>query len=121
MSGKDLWKADRAGPLIARNLAIAGVQRLGLAECTVTLGICPGDRAFRVASVVGPHGVAVPADAVQLIEKFVDLRLASQGEANIGSLVNRARWGHFAELPKVNTTRFTRRQRQARRKEVANV
>jgi S-adenosylmethionine synthetase len=121
MSGKDLWKVDRAGPLIARNLAIAGVQRLGLAECTVTLVICPGDRAFRVASVVGPHGVTVPTDAVQLIEKFVDLRLASQGESNIGSLVNRARWGHFAELPKLNTTRFTRRQRQARRKVVANV
>ena len=121
MSGKDLWKADRAGPLIARNIAIAGVQRLGLAECTVTLVICPGDRAFRVASVVGPHGVAVPAEAVQLIEGLVDLRLASQGGAKIGSLVNRARWGHFAEVPELNTTRFTRRQREARKKEVAHV
>jgi len=60
MSGKDLWKADRAGPLIARELAVQGVQRLGLRECTVTLVICPGDRAFRVASVTGPGGVALP-------------------------------------------------------------
>ena len=97
MSGKDLWKADRAGPLIARELAVRGVQRLGLRECTVTLVICPGDRAFRVASIVGPAGAIVSADAVHAIEAGVDLRLASKGEIDIGSLVRRARWGHFAE------------------------
>ncbi len=99
MSGKDLWKADRAGPLIARDLAIAGVQRLGLPECTVTLVICPGDRAFRVASVVGPQSAAVSADAVRRLEGLVDLTLASRGDCEIGDLVERARWGHFARLP----------------------
>ena len=119
MSGKDLWKADRAGPLIARELAVRGVQRLGLRECTVTLVICPGDRAFRVATVVGPGGVVVSADAVRAIEAGVDLRLASKGEADIGSLVTRARWGHFAELPQLNTTRFTKRERRERKGVVA--
>ena len=101
MSGKDLWKADRAGPLIARELAMRGVQRLGLRECTVTLVICPGDRAFRIALVAGPGGVALPPDAVRAIEVGVDLRLAAKGEADIGCLVHRARWGHFAALPKL--------------------
>jgi len=117
MSGKDLWKADRAGPLIARELAVQGVQRLGLRECTVTLVICPGDRAFRVASVTGPGGVALPAQAVGMLESCVDLRLASKGGAPIGSLVNRARWGHFAELPRLNTSRFTKRERNERKRQ----
>jgi S-adenosylmethionine synthetase len=119
MSGKDLWKADRAGPLIARELAVRGVQRLGLRECTVTLVICPGDRAFRVASVAGPGGVMLSTDAVRAIEAGVDLRLASKGETDIGSLVTRARWGHFAELPELNTTRFTKRERRERKGVVA--
>jgi len=114
MSGKDLWKADRAGPLIARELAIAGVQRLGLRECTTTLAICPGDRAFRVASVTGPGGVPVPAKGVSVIEGLVDLRLRSRAAAKIGSLVNRARWGHFAQVPVLDTTRFTNKQRRKR-------
>ncbi|MFM7808338.1 MAG: methionine adenosyltransferase domain-containing protein, partial [Planctomycetota bacterium] len=114
MSGKDLWKADRAGPLIARELAIAGVQRLGLRECTTTLVICPGDRAFRVASVTGPGGVPVAAKGVSVIEGLVDLRLRSRAAAKIGSLVNRARWGHFAQVPVLDTTRFTNKQRRKR-------
>ncbi|NBX25775.1 MAG: hypothetical protein EBQ99_06965 [Planctomycetes bacterium] len=105
MSGKDLWKADRAGPLIARDLAIAGVQRLGLAECTVTLVICPGDRAFRVASVTGMGGAAVTAETVQRLEALVDLSLASRGDCEIGDLVERARWGHFAPLPSMSRHR----------------
>jgi len=117
MSGKDLWKADRAGPLIARELAVQGVQRLGLRECTVTLVICPGDRAFRVASVTGPGGVALPAQAVCVLESCVDLRLASKGGTSIGSLVNRARWGHFAELPRLKTSRFTKRERSERKQQ----
>jgi S-adenosylmethionine synthetase len=99
MSGKDLWKADRAGPLIARDLAIQGVQRFGMTECAVTLAICPGDRAFRVASVVGTNGASAPAAAAAQLEGLIDLRLASRGESDLGDLVDRARWGHFAELP----------------------
>jgi hypothetical protein len=98
---------------------VRGVQRLGLRECAVTLVICPGDRAFRVATVAGPGGVLVSADAVRAIEAGVDLRLASKGEADIGSLVTRARWGHFAELPQLNTTRFTKRERRVRKGVVA--
>jgi len=114
MSGKDLWKADRAGPLIARDVAVQGVQRLGLRECTVTLAICPGDRAFRVASVIGASGRAIPTSAIALLESSVDLRLASWGDRSIGSLVNRARWGHFAALPDLKACKFTRRVRTPR-------
>jgi S-adenosylmethionine synthetase len=104
MSGKDLWKADRAGPLIARDLAIQGVQRFGMTECTVTLAICPGDRAFRVASVVGANGAPAPAGVAAQLEELSDLRLASRGESELGGLVGRARWGHFVELPKMRAT-----------------
>jgi hypothetical protein len=63
---------------------------------------------------------SVPRElAVRAIEAGVDLRLASKGEADIGSLVTRARWGHFAELPQLNTTRFTKRERRARKGVVA--
>jgi len=120
MSGKDLWKADRAGPLIARELAVQGVQRLGLRECTVTLVICPGDKEFRVASVTGPGGMALPAQAVGVLEACVDLRLASKGAAAVGSLVNRARWGHFATLPVLDTrSRSKGRGRDAARPQAA--
>ena len=101
MSAKNLWKADRAGPLIARDLAIQGVRRFGMTECTVTLAICPGDRGFRVASVVGANGVPAPAGVVAQMGELSDLRLASRGESELGELVERARWGHFVELPKM--------------------
>ncbi|NBO46652.1 MAG: hypothetical protein EBU85_06555, partial [Actinobacteria bacterium] len=111
MSGKDLWKADRAGPLIARDLAIEGVQRFGMTECTVTLAICPGDRAFRVVSVMGANGVLAPAGVAAQLEALFDLRLASRGESELGELVERARWGHFVEVPKLRAT--TRSPEQA--------
>ena len=117
MSGKDLWKADRAGPLIARDLAVTAVRRLGLTECTATLVICPGDRSFRVASLTGPRGVPVTIDQARSLDGAVDLRLASRGNADIGSLVTRSRWGHFAAMPRMDTTTLSRRQRQVRAKE----
>ena len=48
-------------------------------------------------------------------------RIALSSSASASSRFSRARWGHFAEVPELNTTRFTRRQREARRKEVAHV
>ncbi len=103
MSGKDFWKADRAGPLIARELAIAAVQRLGCRECTVTLAICPGDRSFRIARVEAESKRLID---LKLLSSLVDLRLCSKGTwqpsdaglvHNDGApdLVSIARWGHF--------------------------
>lgn len=103
MSGKDFWKADRAGPIIARQLAIAAVQRLACRECTVTLTICPGDRLFRIARVEAENKRLLD---VKLLSGFVDLRLCSQGawqprdagavqHSGVPDLVSIARWGHF--------------------------
>jgi hypothetical protein len=80
------------------------VQRFGMTECTVTLAICPGDRSFRVASVVGAHGAPAPAGATAQLEGLIDLRLASRGDSDLGDLVERSRWGHFAELPDLRAT-----------------
>ena len=51
LSGKDFYMVDRAGAILARRLAVAAVQRLGLRECFVTLAIRPGDRTFRIVDV----------------------------------------------------------------------
>jgi hypothetical protein len=45
--------------LIVRRIAVDQVLRHGCRDCTVTLAMHPGDRDFRVASVV--RGVSVPA------------------------------------------------------------
>ncbi len=94
MSGKDFWKADRAGPLIARKLAVAAVERLGCRECLVTLGIRPGDREFTIVRVEAESHQ--PVDHARL-SGLVDLRLASMHAwpDEAGDLVEVARWGHF--------------------------
>ncbi len=92
-SGKDFFKADRAGGLHARRLAKALV-RLGLAkEATVTLGWFPGDRAARIIRVVAENGHRLnPAQ----LETSFDLSLTRSGEQfATGGLVEVARWGHF--------------------------
>lgn len=94
-SGKDFFKADRAGALHARRVAKALV-RLGLAqEATVTLGWFPGDRSARLLSAVNEKHQAVPL--VRLAGLF-DLSLKRSGEqfAQPG-LANLVRWGHFRD------------------------
>lgn len=100
MSGKDFWKADRVGPIIARNLALAAVERLGCRECTVTLGIRPGDSAFRVVRVEAEN--RQPINTARL-SGLVDLRLTSleNWPEAAGDIVALARWGHFAPTPAV--------------------
>lgn len=98
MSGKDFWKVDRAGPLIARDLAQAAVQRMGCRECTVTLGIRPGDREFRIVRIEAEN--KQPLDIAKL-RNLTDLRLCSRSDwpDAAGDLVEVARWGHFAPIP----------------------
>lgn len=93
-SGKDFFKADRAGGLHARRLAKL-VVRLGLAqEAWVTLGWFPGDRAARVLQIRAETGDLPNANA---LAGMVDLTLARSGEQFGASqdLVTLARWGHF--------------------------
>ncbi len=98
-SGKDFFKADRAGGLHARRLAKA-IVRLGLAtEATVTLGWLPGDRSARLIRVAGQAGQLLDA---ALLEKSFDLSLKRSGTCfPVDDLVQVARWGHFSspDLP----------------------
>ena len=92
-SGKDFFKADRAGGLHARRLARLVVQ-LGLAtEARVTLHWFPGDREARVLDIEVPAGQCVAANQ---IAQCMDLTLLGSGERfPVNNLVEIARWGHF--------------------------
>ena len=92
-SGKDFFKADRAGGLHARRLAKFIVQ-LGLAtEARVTLHWFPGDREARVLDIETPPGQSVAAPQ---IARCMDLSLARSGETfRVDNLLEVARWGHF--------------------------
>ncbi len=99
MSGKDFWKVDRAGPLIARELAVKAIERHGCREAFVTLGICPGETLFRVVRIEAENRIRL--DARQLAAS-VDLRLASRARWLEGKdLVEVARWGHWTEESKL--------------------
>jgi len=95
-SGKDFFKADRAGGLHARRLAKLIVE-LGLAsEATVTIGWFPGDREARVLDIATPDS---ERDLGGNVTKLVDLTLVASGN-RFGrdlDLVNIAHWGHFAK------------------------
>jgi S-adenosylmethionine synthetase len=95
-SGKDFFKADRAGGLHARRLAKLAV-RLGLAqEAWVTLGWFPGDRAARVLQIRTENGDLPAATA---LAKMVNLSLSHSGEqfSLPSGHIALARWGHFTE------------------------
>jgi S-adenosylmethionine synthetase len=94
-SGKDFFKADRAGGLHARRLAKLVVQ-LGFAtESTVTLNWFAGDREARVIHIETPSGQSASTDHVA---RCMDLTLARSGEHfPIDKLLDVARWGHFKE------------------------
>lgn len=92
-SGKDFFKADRAGGLHARRLAKLVVQ-LGLArQAQVVLGWFPGDRRARLLQAWGDGGR--PLD-ISKLASHVDLSLLRSGTAfAVNDLVEVARWGHF--------------------------
>ena len=94
-SGKDFFKADRAGGLHARRLAKLIVQ-LGLAdEAQIVLGWFPGDRRARLLRAIGPSGA--PLSIEKLTANF-DLSLQKSGECfSTDRLVDVARWGHFSD------------------------
>ena len=90
-SGKDFFKADRAGGIHARRLANAIVQ-FGLAsEAQVVLGCFPGDRSARLLSVTSSGGRTLEVN--RLVEHF-DLSLNRSGTAfPVDQLIDVARWG----------------------------
>ena len=98
-SGKDFFKADRAGGMHARRMAKL-IVKLGLAtEAKVTLHWFPGDREARLLDIVTTGDQPLPGDQ---IAQLVDLSLKRSGEHfALPDLVEIARWGHFSrnDLP----------------------
>jgi S-adenosylmethionine synthetase len=99
LSGKDFWKPDRAGTLLARRLALA-VVRSGVArEAQVQFVSFPGDEAPRLVRVITPRG-ELP-EAARWLE-MLDCKFEAASGWGLGvELVERARWGWFgdAEAP----------------------
>lgn len=95
LSGKDFFKADRAGAILARRLAKAVVVTGAASECTALLGFAPGAEQVRVLELRTPTGALEP----QSWESLFDLSLAGAGERYTGveDLVAVARCGHFTE------------------------
>ena len=94
LSGKDFFKADRAGAIAARRLAKAIVLTGAAGECLATLAFLPGAREAKIVSLCGDDGRQL--DATQW-SRLLDLSLAGIGDqyASTASLVEIARWGHF--------------------------
>jgi S-adenosylmethionine synthetase len=92
-SGKDFFKPDRAGAILARRLAKAIVMSGAAPECSTTLAIAPGDRVFRIVSLVSAGAALDPRRWAGLI----DLSLIKAGEnfGLTGKLPDLARYGHF--------------------------
>jgi len=94
LSGKDFFKADRAGAILARRLAKAVVATGAAAESTATLAIFPGDAAFQIVSLRDGTGAALDP---RRWGPLIDLSLAAAGEqhALTSNLPDIARYGHF--------------------------
>ena len=94
LSGKDFFKADRAGALAARRLAKAVVISGAARECIATLAIFPGDRDFRVFSLADESGRQLDR---RRWTRLFDLSLECAGKAysRTAGLAEIARSGHF--------------------------
>ena len=105
-SGKDFFKADRAGGLHARRIAKC-IVRLGLAkEATVVLGWFPGNRSAQILRVTDQNG---PLLKLKNIDQLFDTSLLTSGlEFGSDDLCELARWGHFftpsSEWEKIKST-----------------
>ena len=94
LSGKDLFRADRAGAIMARRIAKAVVLTGTAAACTAAVAFIPGADRARLVSLRGNDGQ--PLD-VSRWERLSDLSLAGVGERYTGreDLIDVARSGHF--------------------------
>lgn len=93
LSGKDFWKPDRAGTLLARRVALSVVRAGVTPEACVQLVTFPGDEAPRLIRVTTPQGELTEASRwLQLL----DCRFETASTWGRGvDLVERARWGWF--------------------------
>jgi S-adenosylmethionine synthetase len=93
LSGKDFYKADRAGTILARRLAKLIVMTGAAQECHATLTFTPGAAEARVISLTDG---SKPLDPSRW-KSLMDFRLATVGDrfGSTGELVDVARHGHF--------------------------
>ena len=93
LSGKDFFKADRAGAILARRIAKTVVLSGAARECVATLVIFPGDTEFRLVSL-SDRGREID---VSRWARLFDLSIRSVGEsfALTPGLADLARHGHF--------------------------
>jgi S-adenosylmethionine synthetase len=94
LSGKDFYKVDRSGAIIARRLAKAVVMTGAARECHSTLAFSPGATEGQIVSLRDHDGKALEA---RRWCKLADLSLAGAGDRYSGvvPLVDVARYGHF--------------------------
>jgi S-adenosylmethionine synthetase len=96
LSGKDFYKVDRAGALVARRLAKAVVLTGAARECLATLTVFPGDTLLRVLRLEAEDGRALDT---KRWASMIDLSLDAAGDswARTPNLVSVARYGHFLD------------------------
>jgi S-adenosylmethionine synthetase len=95
LSGKDLFKVDRAGVILARRIAKAVVLSGAAKECRTTLAVFPGDTEFRLVGLKGSKKEQLDTGRWSAL---FDMSFESVGEAYAGvPLVECARYGHFTE------------------------
>jgi S-adenosylmethionine synthetase len=94
LSGKDFFKVDRAGAILARRLAKSVVATGVASECNAILAIFPGDEVFRIVSLRDGNGKVLDS---RRWAGLMDLSLAAAGEsyARTPGLPVLARYGHF--------------------------
>ena len=94
LSGKDFFKADRAGALHARRIAKAVVITGGFKEALVHLCYHPGNESAELLSILVDGGQRI--DDKPWRDLF-DLSLGVSGESwsNQVNLIDVARFGHF--------------------------
>jgi S-adenosylmethionine synthetase len=93
LSGKDFWKPDRAGAMLARRMALAIVRAGVASEATVQFVTFPGDEAPRVTRITA-SGLDLPEPGRWL--DLVDCRFAVAAPwCRRFDLPDGARWGWF--------------------------
>jgi S-adenosylmethionine synthetase len=94
LSGKDFYKADRAGGILARRLAKAVVLTGAARECTATFAFVPGAERCRVISLLDEDHNDLQCNRWS---GLMDLSLAAAGDryTNAEDLIDVARRGHF--------------------------
>jgi S-adenosylmethionine synthetase len=94
LSGKDFYKADRAGAILARRLAKIMVLTGAARECTATIAYLPGEARGRIVSLLDQDGNGLQCESGK---GLMNLSPEGVGDCYTGAddLINVARYGHF--------------------------